>query len=398
MKTYLDIDVNTAADQRMRYLFDHFEHICVSFSAGKDSTVLLDKAQREAARRQRTIDVLFIDWEAQYQATIDHAAHMLARPYLRPSWVCLPMSTSNESSFHDPMWTAWNPADRERWVRPMPIGPHIISDPAALPFYTFGMTFEEFVPAWNAWYAAARGDSAFLIGIRSDESLNRFRALRQRKGTKRNNYQGLAWSTQAAPQGWNFYPLYDWGVEDIWAYIGREGIPYNRIYDKMLLAGMKPHDMRICEPYSREARKHLDKYHQLEPETWERIVARASGVNAGAIYGDSSFYGYRKIEKPADLTWKEYAALLLNTMPQPLQDHYRRRITVFITWFEKHMGWTDLKEESDLDLEMRNLGGSWRMVCRTLLRNDYFCTHLSFGINKDEYGKFETLKEKYRDL
>lgn len=399
MKTYLDSNVNAAADARLSLVFDRFAHVCVSFSGGKDSTVLLHKAAREAERRNRTIDVLFIDWEAQYQATIDHVAEMLAgSPAIRPWWICLPMSTCNESSFYDPMWTAWDPAARERWVRPLPDAPGVISDGNAFPFYTFGMTFEEFVPAWNGWYEATHGPTAFLVGIRADESLNRFRALRQAKGKRRFRYDDIPWSTRVAPESYAFYPLYDWGVEDVWTYVGRERLPYNRIYDRMYLTGMGLHEMRICEPYSREARKHLDKYHQLEPATWDRIVERAGGVNFGAQQGAGALFAYRHIEKPAHLTWKEYAALLLETLPGPLQDHYRRRITVFRQWFADHLGWEDLREESDLDLEMRNQGGSWRMVCRTLLRNDYFCTHLCFNVNKDEFGKYQSLREKYADL
>lgn len=398
MKTYLDQDVLTAAEARLRLVFDRFERVCVSFSGGKDSTVLLDLAAREAARRGRQIDVLFIDWEAQYQATIAHVeAALAAHACLRPWWVCLPISTCNESSFHDPMWTAWDPEACDRWVRPLPEHPCIISDHAYFPFYAFGMTFEEFVPAWNAWYAA-EGEAAFLVGLRADESLNRFRTLRQRKNAKRYRYADLTWSTRVAERGYSFYPLYDWGVEDVWKYIGTTGIGYNRIYDRMYLLGMRPHEMRICEPYSREARKHLAKFHYLEPETWDRVVQRAGGINFGALYGGTALLAHRHIAKPEQLTWKQYAQLLLDTLPAPVQAHYRRRIDVFIGWFQKNLGWNDLQEESDLDLEMRNLGGSWRMVCRTLLRNDYFCTHLSFSVNKDEYGKYQSIKEKYADL
>lgn len=398
MKTYLDIDVLTAARQRLALVFDRFERVCVSFSGGKDSTVLLDLATCEAARRGRIVDVLFIDWEAQYTATIEHVSTMLVdHPHRRPWWICLPISTCNESSFHDPMWTAWDPAARDRWVREIPELTGVISDQAYFPFYRFGMTFEEFVPDWNSWYASD-GAAAFLVGLRADESLNRFRTLRQRKHARRFRFQELPWSTQTTEQSYAFYPLYDWRVEDVWTYIGKNEVPHNTIYDRMYRAGMRLHDMRICEPYSREARKHLDKYHQLEPATWDRIVERAGGVNFGALYGSSTLFGYRNITKPEHLTWREYAWLLLETMPPPLREHYRRRIDVFREWFVKNLGWSDLNEESELALEMRNQGGSWRMVCRTLLRNDYFCTHLCFNVNKDEYAKYQSVKEKYADL
>ena len=395
-KTYLPMNVNDAADSRFARIFDDFDKICVSFSGGKDSTVLLDKAAKVAAARGRVIDVLFIDWEAQYQATIDHVTEALTgRPELRVWWVCLPMSTCNESSFHEPMWTAWDETQKARWVRPLPEHPGVINDPSRFPWYRQGMTFEEFVPAFNLWYAGEE-KTAFLVGIRSDESLNRFRAIKREAGRKR--YDKLPWTTQVAKNAYNFYPLYDWRVEDIWTYIGRSAIPYNHIYDRMYRAGMGLHEMRICEPYSREARKHLDKYHQLEPQTWEKIAARAGGVNFGKLYGSSELLGYRKITKPETLTWKQYAAILLDSLPAPLQAHYRRRIDVFIGWFVKNRGWDDLKEESDLALEMKNQGGSWRMVCRTLLRNDYLCTHLCFQMNKNELDKFEALKEKYKNL
>lgn len=401
MKTQLAINVYDAAIERLEYVFERFERVCVSFSGGKDSTVLLHLARTVAARLGRTVDVLFIDWEAQYQATIDHVTEMLvAAPVAtdRAYWVALPISTSNESSFHEPMWTAWDADKRDVWVRPLPDYPCVVSDADYFPFYRYGMLFEEFVPEFNEWYAGESG-AAFLIGIRADESLNRFRTVKKQghKGVRRR-YDDVPWSTQSADNGFNFYPLYDWRVEDIWTCIGRDCVPYNHIYDLMYLAGLGLHEMRICEPYSMEARRHLDKFHYLEPDTWTRIVERVSGANFGAKAGRSELFAFGRIEKPAGLTWKEYSMLLLESLPPELQAHYRRRIDVFRGWFAKNMGWDDLKEESEPALEAKKLGGSWRMVARTLLRNDYFCTHLSFSINKEEYEKMQALKEKYKDL
>lgn len=398
MKTQLPIDVHAAAIERLGYIFDRFERVCVSFSGGKDSTVLLHLAHQVAQERGRTIDAMFIDWEAQYDATIAHVEEMLSLPGINPIWIALPISTSNESSFHDPMWTAWDIAKQDLWVRPLPSGTGVIADYDHFPFYDYGMTFEEFVPLFNEWYSQD-APAAFLIGIRADESLNRFRTVKKQghKGV-RKTWQDIAWSTQSADQGWNFYPLYDWRVEDIWTNIGRDDVPYNHIYDMMYLAGMSLHEMRICEPYSMEARKHLDKYHYLEPKTWDRIVQRVGGANFGAKYGRSELFAFQRIEKPDGLTWKEYSHLLLESLPPPLRDHYRRRIDVFLGWFQKNLGWEDLNEESDPKLEAKKLGGSWRMVARALLRNDYFCSHLSFSINKDEYRKLEDLKQKYKVL
>jgi predicted phosphoadenosine phosphosulfate sulfurtransferase len=398
-KRYLAANVYKAAVARLRFLFDTFDRVTVSFSGGKDSTVLLDMARREALRRGRTVDVLFIDWEAQYQATIDHVTEAMAQPGINPVWVCLPISTSNETSVYDPMFTAWDPARRERWVRPLPDEPGVISDPAHFPFYRFGMTFEDFVSEYDAWYAAQGGLVASLVGIRADESMNRFRAIKRTRG--RRNYQDaagqvVAWSTQIAENSWNLYPLYDWRVEDIWAYIGRERIPYNHIYDRMWLAGMSLHEMRICEPYSLEARKHLDKYQVLEPATWARLVERVGGANLAAHQGRSVLFNYgRKARRPEGMSWKEYALVLLDALPVPLRAHYWRRIRVFVEWFEKYEGWADLEEESDPQLEAKKLGGSWRMVAHVLLKNDFFYTGLAFNINLGEYDQYMELVRKH---
>ena len=124
MIVQLEVNGFDAAIERLEYVFEHFERVCVSFSGGKDSTVLLHLARTVAARLGRTVDVLFIDWEAQYQATIDHVTEMLVMAPVatgRAYWVQLPISTSNESSFHEPMWTAWDADKRDVWVRPLPM-------------------------------------------------------------------------------------------------------------------------------------------------------------------------------------------------------------------------------------------------------------------------------------
>ena len=59
--------VLSAAVHRIKWLFDTFPYVCLSFSGGKDSTVLFHLAADVARRKMRRFSVLFIDWEAQYQ-------------------------------------------------------------------------------------------------------------------------------------------------------------------------------------------------------------------------------------------------------------------------------------------------------------------------------------------
>lgn len=78
-KIPLGTDVLTAARQRVADTFDQFERLCLSFSGGKDSTVMLHLVAEEVRKRQRKFSILFIDREVQYNATLTHVAAMRER-------------------------------------------------------------------------------------------------------------------------------------------------------------------------------------------------------------------------------------------------------------------------------------------------------------------------------
>src|ERR1700757_3452958 len=88
-----DKTVLAAARERIAYIFDHFPKVYVSFSGGKDSTVMLHLVMAEAIKRDRIVGVLIIDLEAQYRATEQHlrATVDLYRQHIDLHWVCLPM-------------------------------------------------------------------------------------------------------------------------------------------------------------------------------------------------------------------------------------------------------------------------------------------------------------------
>ncbi|EQB7257421.1 phosphoadenosine phosphosulfate reductase family protein, partial [Escherichia coli] len=163
-------DVLSATVQRIEWLFDSFISVCLSFSGGKDSTVLYHLMAEVARRKKRHFSVLFIDWEAQYQCTIAHIQNM-REMYLDVTdnfyWVALPLTTVNGVSQFQPEWICWEPG--LEWVRQPP--EIAITDMAYFPFYRYAMTFEEFVPAFSSWFAGNRCGVAILTGVRADESL-----------------------------------------------------------------------------------------------------------------------------------------------------------------------------------------------------------------------------------
>ncbi|MWN56260.1 phosphoadenosine phosphosulfate reductase family protein, partial [Escherichia coli] len=75
-KIFAGENVLHAATARIEWVFETFPSLCLSFSGGKDSSVLFHLVAEIALRKKRRFSVLFIDWEAQYQCTIEHVQKM----------------------------------------------------------------------------------------------------------------------------------------------------------------------------------------------------------------------------------------------------------------------------------------------------------------------------------
>ena len=393
-KNYLDMDVLTAAKQRIAKVFDDFPRVYVSFSGGKDSSVMLHLVMEEAIKRDRKVGVLLVDLEGMYKITIEHiqAMYDLYADHIEPYWVCLPIRLRNAVSVFEPRWMCWEPGKEDVWIRHPP--PMAITDETFFPFFRRGMEFEEFVPLFGKWYGGGKLTACF-VGIRSDESLNRYRTI---KG-KKSMFEGLQWTTWLGDGLYNIYPIYDWKVSDVWLYNTRYHKPYNKLYDYMHQAGLTPSQMRICQPYGDDQRKGLWLFHVIEPETWARVVARVNGANQGAMYvretGD--IMGNIKISKPEGHTWESFAHLLLESMPPQTKDHYEDKIAVFLHWWQVH-GYPDgIPDEADIHLEAAKKVPSWKRVCKALLRNDYWCKGLSFTQTKSEaYEKYKKVMKRRR--
>lgn len=394
-KEYLDIDVLTAAKKRISKVFDDFPKVYVSFSGGKDSSVMLHLVMEEAIKRNRRVGVLLVDLEGMYKITIDHIQHMydLYSDYIEPYWVCLPIRLRNAVSVFEPRWMCWEPGKEDVWIRKPP--KMAITDEGFFPFFQRGMEFEEFVPLFGKWYGGGKLTACF-VGIRADESLNRYRTIKGNKST----FEGIQWTTWIGDGVYNIYPIYDWKVSDIWLYNTRYNKPYNRLYDYMHQAGLTPSQMRICQPYGDDQRKGLWLFHVIEPETWAKVVARVNGANQGAMYvretGD--IMGNIRITKPEGHTWKSFAELLLASMPPQTREHYENKIAVFVHWWKERGYPEGIPDEADIHLEAAKKVPSWKRVCKALLRNDYWCKGLSFTQTKSTaYEKYKKVMKRRKE-
>jgi len=390
-------NVLDAARERIAWTFDKFERVYVSFSGGKDSTVMLHLVMDEAIKRNRKVGVLFIDLEGQYKLTIDHIqqCYDMYAQYLEPFWCCLPIHLRNAVSVYETHWICWDKERKPAWIRDMPR--MAIKKDSYFPFFHSGMEFEEFVPLFGEWYGQGKQVACF-VGIRTDESLNRFRTI---ASMTKEQCEGKQWTTRVIGDVYNIYPLYDWRTEDLWTYHARyPEKPHNRLYDLMHKAGLTISQMRICQPYGDDQRRGLWLFHLIEPETWARVVARVNGANSGALYvGESgNIMGYRKISKPVGHTWKTFCDLLVNSMPPKTREHYSNKILVFRKWWQERGYSEGIPDEADYKLEAERKVPSWRRVCKSLLRNDYWCKGLSFTQHKSEaYEKYLKLMKKRKE-
>lgn len=394
MKKFLRKTTFEASMDRVKWVLDTFPRVYVSFSGGKDSTVMTHILLQQARARKRKVGMLFVDLEAQYSLTIQHVEEMFNEyaDVIDPYWISLPLSLRNAVSQFEPRWQCWDSAQKTKWVRePSKLS---ITDCAAFAWFKPGMEFEEFVPKFGHWYSQGQL-TACLVGIRTQESLNRWRTIAGH-GTK---FEGKGWTNYVGKTVYNVYPIYDWITEDIWTFHGLTGLPYNELYDMMHKAGLTLHQMRICQPYGDDQRKGLWLYQIIEPETWGKVVARVSGANSGALYAQEhgNINGTIKVSKPDGHTWESFSKLLLATMPNQSKEHFENKIAVFLKHWQDQ-GIDPIPDQADPNAENSRKAPSWRRICKSILRNDYWCKGLSFSQTKSPaYDNYKKLMKKRRE-
>lgn len=394
-KLLLNKNVLVAAQERISFVFDNFEKIYLSFSGGKDSTVMFHLVMEEAIKRDRKVGVLFIDWECQFELTIEHVDEMttLYKNNIDLYWIALEIETCSSCSSYETLWRSWDERKRTLWTRMK--NKKSIACPFEIPFYYPGITFEEFTPLFAKWFSEEK-DCACFVGLRTQESLNRYRAIARQNIPR---YEGKFYTTNVTDNIWNVYPIYDWQVEDIWTYIAKFKKTYNKVYDRMYMAGLSYNQMRIDEPFGDEARKNLWIYQVIEPVTWSKFLARMSGVNSASLYSKEkgNILGNSSVSLPKGHTWESFSNYILNSMPPHTANHYKNKIAVYIKWYRVRGYPEGIPDAGDYRLEQLGKIPAWRQIAKCLLRNDWYCKTIGFSVTKSKaYTKYMNLMKKRR--
>lgn len=433
MKHYLDKNVYEATMERIKFIFDNFDNIYVSFSGGKDSGLLLNLVldYKRKHNIKKKIGVFHQDFEAQYQETTNFVYRMFEDNLedIEPYWVCLPMGSRCAVSNFQVYWYPWDPDKKDLWVRDMPTMPYVINlENHNFDFYKPKMVQEDLYADFGDWYSRQKGGKTIcLLGVRADESLNRYRAY---ANDRKKIMKDAQWTTKMGENWYNAYPLYDWTTKDVWVANGKFGFDYNKIYDLYYKAGLSIHQMRVASPYHESAKESLNLYRVLEPKTWVKVVGRVQGANFGAIYGRTSALGVRNVTLPEGHTWRTYVKFLLATLPESMRRSYIDKFKTSIRFWWKRGGVVNedaLKELEECNYPIKHNGisqysktkeqirflgtpdntddikatidiPSWKRMAICILKNDHLCKYMGFAQTKKQSERERQLIEKYKKL
>ena len=332
-------NVYELALERLDIIFKEFDTICVSFSGGKDSGLLLNLCIDYIRKHQlnRKLCVFHMDYEIQYKHTVDYVDRVLAsnRDILEVYRVCVPFRVSTCTSMYQSYWRPWQDDLKDIWVRPMPDECYTKEQ---FPFYRDDMWDYDFQMLFAKWLHERKNSvrTCFLIGIRTQESFNRWRSIHLCR--KYQMYHKYRWTSKIGNDIYNAYPIYDWKTTDIWTANGKFKYDYNHLYDLYYKAGVSLERQRVASPFLSEAQDSLRLYRAIDPNTWGKMIGRVNGVNFTGIYGGTRAMGWQSVRLPEGYTWKGFMQFLLSTLPEETRRNYLRKLTVSIEFWRTKGG------------------------------------------------------------
>ncbi len=379
-KGYIDTNVYETSLDRIRDIYDKFDKVVVSFSGGKDSTVVLNLCLEIAKEKNKLpLEVIFFDEEAIHPPTIEYCKRVSERKDINFKWYCLEVKHRNACSNEEPFWYTWDKEKKDLWVRPLPdtaITEH--------PRFRKGDSFQDFAPYI---YSRKDGTVAMLTGIRTEESLRRLRVILNKK-----NQHYINTNSENKSSVFRAFPIYDWSSQDVWIAVKKLGWDYNTTYD--IFNQTRLHNkfltQRVCPPFGEEPLRGLWIYSECFPEMWHKMLNRVKGVATAWRYANTELYAAPK-EKPIGITWEQYLKIILDSYEHDSKQDVIKTINKYIRYHQER------SKKSIPESEENPLSGvSWKFLCRIAIRGDFKGRQQSV-ITKAQLAARERLKHLTED-
>ncbi len=294
-KHYTDIDVVTAARQRIRNIFSNGVPVGLSVSGGKDSICMNDLvfkmcASGEIDKSLLTID--FIDEEAIYPCVEKIVLNMrrqwlsIGVPFRWWAIECKHFNCFNALT-QDESFICWDRFKQDVWVRDMPpfaIRNHPLFKPRK-------DTYQQFMERLNK-------GKLEMIGVRAAESVQRLEYMARSREVKQK-----------------IYPIYDWQDSDIWKYIAENNLDYPVAYEHLYRTGAGLKKMRISQFFSVDTAASLVNMCEFYPDLFNKICKREPNAYMAMLYFDTELYRRKRTHGKKDDT--DYKAKVMELLNQP---------------------------------------------------------------------------------
>ncbi|MGH9821667.1 MAG: hypothetical protein ACREDR_00190 [Blastocatellia bacterium] len=265
----LGTDVFSAGLDRIVALYQEGHEVIVSFSAGKDSGVVLELAILAAKMTGRLpVKVVMRDEEIMFPGTFEYSERVAARKdEVEFHWQIANQPVVNVFNRRAPYFWVFDPELKpEQWVRQPPSYAYQIPEK-----HIQGMVTRDRFPA-------SPGKSLVtMLGMRASESINRKLGIHSSKG----------YITKPTPWGARMArPIYDWDDSDVWRAIRENRWDYNNAYDVYTRFGISRRLMRIAPPTLTAAGVgHLGLAAKAWPKWFNKVCERLEGVRTAAQFG-----------------------------------------------------------------------------------------------------------------
>jgi predicted phosphoadenosine phosphosulfate sulfurtransferase len=433
-RNYKEKNVYDATLERLDFIFEEFNKIYISFSGGKDSGVMINMVADYIRKNKinKKVGVMIMDNEANYNLSLEFMHRVIKKnlDIFDVYWCCLPITLPCTVSSYATEWQCWGNEDKDRWIKPMSNDEYIVNynnyiSKYNMTFFKENMSYDEFWDKFGDWYAQGER-CACLIGIRTDESLNRFRAI---MNEKKQTLKGRNWTKKNTDYVYNCYPIYDWRTDDVWVANGKFDWDYNKLYDIFWKAGLSIYQMRVASPFMSESKSSLNMYRVIDGAIWSRLCARVQGANFIATYGKQ--LTYKSFALPKGHTWKSFTKFLLETLPEEVSENFKMRFIQSIKYWWRVGRGLDEKVIEDLTTnkipfvigEKTRHGNknkycvrmlpqdhldvlkchnsevtSWKRFAITILKNDHTCKYLGLAPTNEQAKRQREIMKKYKNI